>query len=202
MSPSDLSFDESTHTYRYQGVVVVSVTKVLDGWSNMDRLPADVLYAAGRRGSLVHEATELDDEGDLNEAWADEVGVMGYVTAWRRFRREHEFEPTLIEAPVFHAVNRYAGRLDRFGVMLWPYKRTRRREETLIDIKSGAGNPTHPLQTAAYGAAMGHRGRRLCVYLNEDGYYIATEHANLYADLADWLSCLRHFRWRQRNNLG
>lgn len=194
-----LAFEPDSHTYRYHGRVVPSVTQVLESWSTMRNLPPELLAIAGRRGHLVHEATELDDHDDLNEAWAESVGVLGHVRGWRRFRREHEFEPVAIEYRVYSSEHRFAGTLDRFGPMRWPGARNRASLDALIDIKSGVSDPTHCMQTAGYAGPIGHRGPRGCVYLHPDGTYDLQPHAVGTGDWIDFLACLRHYRWKERH---
>jgi hypothetical protein len=196
-----LEFEPEEHVYKFDGVVVPSVTGIIELWSEVAKLPAEILIPAGIRGSRVHLATELDDEGDLNEEWAEEVGMMGYVLGWRKFKRDHGLVTEAREQRIYHPLHRYAGTLDVLGKMLWPVGRIRRECRTLLDIKSGVKDPTHAMQTAGYSAPIGHRGKRGCVYLTEDGKYELEEHPSNNHDWADFLACKRQYDFNKKHGL-
>jgi len=201
-----LTFDEPSHTYRWDGTVVPSVTQILAGWSPIAHLAPEILEAGRVRGTIVHQLTEYADEDDVDEAWCAENGYLGYVKAWLKFRLEHEFEPLLTEERVYHPLHRYAGTLDRLGRMRQVVGRQLRRvDNALVDIKSGVKDPTHLMQTAAYAAAVDpkrhHLIPRFCVYLRADGTYGLDEATNHAGDWSDFLACARHHHWRQRNGI-
>ena len=62
----------------------------------------------------MHEATQFDDEGDLDGSTL-EPELLPYVEAWRKFRRECHLVIALIEQPIHSPKYRYAGTPDRFG---------------------------------------------------------------------------------------
>lgn len=111
-----LTFDAAIHTYTWDGEPVPLVTQILRPISGYDGVPEDVLAFAAERGTAIHEATELDDANDLDEASIDPQ-IAGYVEAWRAFRRESRFMPIASEGRVFHPDNRYAGTFDALGVL-------------------------------------------------------------------------------------
>ena len=51
------------------------------------------------RGTAIHEATALDDKGDLDESTVDPA-VKPYLDGWRLFRREMEPQFLTIEEKV------------------------------------------------------------------------------------------------------
>ena len=84
-------FDDGTHTYKVNGLVVPGVTSLLQiGGFIQSRWFAD---AARWRGSNVHIACMYDDLGTLDEDSEDGKGrlkpIEGYLDAWRRFKREY-----------------------------------------------------------------------------------------------------------------
>lgn len=186
-----LTFDEATHTYRLDGVVIPSTTQVLSlaGLVDLSQIDPARLAAASRRGSAVHLATEYDDLGDLDEASVTDE-VRPYLAAWRRFRADAGFVPELIEHRVVHVGHRYAGTIDRVGVL------KRRRE--IVDLKSGTTQPTHGLQLAAYDMALTDpdepRGR-MTVQLRRDGTYRVHRYDNPH-DRATFIACARVAHWK------
>lgn len=198
-APPDLVFHPASHTYVWAGAIVPSVTQVLACWSTIAQLPAHILEPAAERGVMVHEATTLYDEGDLNAEWAEAAGIAGYVLAWHRFRTAFRFEPRYTEKLVLCPKLRYAGTFDNYGEAhsgsAW--------YPLLLDKKSGDSDPTHPLQLAAYANAAGelHSCRRATVYLHDDGKFDYEEHRSP-EHWIDFLACLRHYRWKERYGVG
>lgn len=109
----------------------------------------DIRDEAGRRGSTVHELTELYDQG-LEVSLMDANGFIGYkLMEWAMFERYVEFRSlhqfTIIQSEMNIVSNKlgYAGTLDRLIEM--------NGENILIDIKtSGSIWPSYWLQLAAY----------------------------------------------------
>jgi hypothetical protein len=184
--------DEDTHTYSVDGRVVPGVTRVLEPLCSWEHVPPDVLERKGQLGTAVHLATHFDDKGTLDEAsLSDEV--LGYVEAWRRFRREKRPTILLSERKVFHESPAFAGTLDREMAL--------EGELTIGDIKSGVKHRVHGVQLAAYALARKHEAgwatfpRRLGIYLAPDGRY----ELELYTRANDYpmfLSMLNLANWR------
>jgi len=178
MDAAALHFDATTHTYTVGGRVLPSVTQVLHPLSQFARWSDDWLAAAAERGRQVHEATQFFDEDDLDEG-SVAPDIAGYLAAWKAFRRDYDFTPLLVERRVWHPRLGYAGTLDRYGAWTETQGRRRVRVTGLIDIKSGAADPTHGPQTAAYLEAArlaepdvaAAARRRAAVYLRANGKY-------------------------------
>lgn len=172
---SVLSFDEPTHTYRFGGQVVPSVTSILSPLTDFSRVPPHVLQAAADFGKAVHRACELDDLGELDETTLDDA-LLPYLQAWRKFSAEHDVQWEQIERPVYHATMRYAGTPDRFGKV--------NGRPAVVDIKSTAQlYPSVGPQLAAYANALQNPyADRIAVQLKADGTYVAKP----YKDPTDW----------------
>lgn len=189
-----LEFDGSTHTYRWDGVVVPSVTQILDSvLREYEGIPPDVLRAAQERGTYVHEATEWDDLGELDFPALDPV-LAPYVLAWRDFRAQFDFRPTWIERQLYSPAYRYAGTCDRIG--------TAAGKPWLLDIKSGALVPQSvgPQTAAYYECALAEKlitrhTKRYCVHLRSDGTFRLHRCKND-TDFSVFLSCLNIHNWR------
>jgi hypothetical protein len=172
-----LTFDEASHTYRINGLVVPGVTSILKPLTDFDSVPAGVLQAASEFGTAVHLACELDDLGELDDATLDPA-LVPYLAAWRKFIAEHRVEWELIEARVYNKTLRYAGTVDRCGYVNGAW--------AVVDIKSTAQlYPSVGPQLAAYaGAIDGSFGlsQRFAVQLKGDGTYTLKQ----YTDPTDW----------------
>jgi hypothetical protein len=166
-----LEFDAATHTYRLDGELVPSVTTVLKsvGLVEYSHIPQDVLQAAAHRGTAVHYALELLDRGELDYESLD-PSIEFYVKAYGRFCAESGFIPAHIEYRVFHGLHRYAGTLDRTGVLDGAL--------TVLDFKTGLVLPGHAVQLAAYAncLVMPRRFRRIALQLCGDGTYRVHEY--------------------------
>lgn len=172
---SGLTFDEATHTYRYNGVIVPGVTTILSPLTDFSRVPPYILRAAADFGTAVHLACELDDLGDLDEGVLDPA-LVPYLAAWRKFSADHDVKWDLIEHQVHHKTMNYAGTLDRLGLV--------DGLSTVLDIKSSAQlYPSVGPQLSAYQQASDRATvQRMAVQLKGDGTYVA----KTYTDPTDW----------------
>ncbi len=191
-------FDPERHQYTdTEGNAYPSVTTILKPWSPISKVPEWVLAQGRERGELVHLATEMDDLGTLDEDSLP-AEVLGYLDAWRKFRREWTFSPTLVEKRFINKKLGYAGTLDRCGFGCKPARK--KDLHILLDIKTGLRDPTHGPQTAAYAEAMPSRvDLRLTVYLRPDDYEVE-EHTSL-GDWSTFMAALQWHRWRTTHNL-
>jgi hypothetical protein len=161
-----LTFDATTHTYRFEGRVIPSVTQCLKtaGVIDYSMIPQDVLQRAAIRGTAVHKACELWDLDTLDESSLDaEVGA--YLEGYKAFLRDTGFQPARIEERIFHPQYRYAGTLDRTGTL--------KGQLVLVDFKTGIMLDGHRAQLAAYSMAlpMPRRYRRFGLQLTSEGGY-------------------------------
>lgn len=186
-------FDEETHTYTLDGKILPSITQAISAAGLVD---ANWYTALGRfRGSAVHSATQLHDEDDLDESSLDEVygfepgELEAYLEQWRKFREDYEFEPTLIEKPLFHHVHLYAGKPDRAGFV----KFNGRRTKCVVEIKTGASIGATREQTAAQVNLLEGSATftRFELRVTQERYKL-TEHPlrELGRDFASFLACV------------
>jgi hypothetical protein len=191
MTPQ-LTFDPARHCYFFNGSRVPNVTNVLQaaGLLDYDFLSSEQreLYLA--RGRAVHLAAQQHDEGSLAEESVS-ADTLGYLRAWRRFRRDYAFQPLLIEHRVFNPQYRYAGTLDRVGGI-------RDGTEIIADLKTGIAPHAARFQLAAYAACLPHprTRRRRCVELHGDGTYrvIGFATSDYLRDFEVFAAALRDFR--------
>jgi hypothetical protein len=194
-----LEFDAATHTYRLDGQVIPNVTSILQSsglLGDYTMIQPDVLEAAARRGTAVHFALELLDHGELDRASIDPA-LEGYVAAYERFLVESRFIPAHIEHRVFHGIHRYAGTLDRTGLLA--------ETMTVLDIKTGPILPGHALQLAAYANClkMPRRFRRIALQLCGDGTYRAHEFplGQMSHDIELFVAALSCYRFKHQEGV-
>jgi hypothetical protein len=193
---SVVAFDEATHTYRVGGVIVPSVTTILDAVLG-DGFNHNA--AAAAFGTNVHKAVALDIRGRLDLVALDPA-LVPYVDGARKFLRDTEFAVIASEHIVYSASPRYCGTLDLAG-----YMRGGRRF-AVIDFKSGGMPATAGPQTAAYAEAYTSLREGRIGMNNADRYAVMLNARGGYAlvplnDPADWslfVSCLNVFNWKAK----
>jgi hypothetical protein len=141
-----LAFDEATHTYTWNGVIVPSVTQILKPLTDYGMIPADKLEVARMKGVAVHKMVELHAKGDLDEETLPEW-MRPVLISWEKFVADTGFEIIYAETQVYNPAYGYAGTFDLYGRM--------RDGLALIDVKrSFLAGPVIGLQLAGYHAAM------------------------------------------------
>lgn len=191
-----LEFDKESHTYRYAGIPLPSVTQVLDPLLELEGIPKHLLEAARLFGTHVHEACHLLVRGELDWSSLDPA-LVPYIVGAKRFLEESGMVVIASELRVTGIAGgvHCAGTLDIVGVL--------RNHECVIDWKSTATIPkTVGLQTAAYERFYrmqrgGPQRKRYCVQLREGDYRL-----HVLNDPADWnyfLSALNIHHWRHKH---
>lgn len=194
-----LTFDPVAHKYFWNGDPVPSVTTLLAPLYDFSFVDPEVLKAKGMLGTAVHLACELHDQDNLDVESVDPA-VLPFLDAWIKFRAERDFTPTLTEQQVYHPQLRYAGTLDRTGML--------DKKMGVIDIKTGASTPVHGMQLAAYSEALRadptwdgpKQLTRWIVQLKADGTYAAAQ----YTDTADWsafVGLINLAAWKRKHNI-
>lgn len=170
--PSEIIFDEERHIYVVDGEIVPSVTQVMQPLyaARYAGIPESTLRRAADRGTQVHAVCELIDGGvmpDLEPFGND----AGYVEAYLRFVDEQKPEWTDIERLVFHEEKRYAGRLDRAGLL--------GGKRIIADIKTSSEvHDDAAIQMWAYRHALGEEGEApalVVIHLKKNGEYRVVE---------------------------
>jgi hypothetical protein len=188
-------FDAAAHRYYLGGVRLPNVTAVLQNAGLIDYgfLSVEDRARSMERGRRVHQATHDDDNHSLAEE-SISGDLLGYVEAWRNFRRDYGFVPRLIEHRVCNRQYGYAGTLDRVGSV-------RDGSEFLVDLKTGAAPAAVAIQLSAYSACLAHPRTRLrrCVELHEDSTYkvIPYQTSDYQRDFNEFLAALETFRTKE-----
>lgn len=187
-----LEFDPDLHEYRVNGRRVPGVTEVLRAGGLID----DRWFTteSAWRGSAIHMACQLDDEGTLNPKSVD-PSISGELEAYRRFKWEMNFEPQEIEVPHCGLIGgmEVAGRPDRTGILF--------KNQVVLDLKSGVVSRATALQLAAYSALTGIPGR-VAVRLFPEGRYSVEQFfvRDRLRDLRQFQAALTTWWWVHRED--
>jgi len=157
--PAKLIFiPEPDHCYTYDGRQFVSVTQALTMTGFIDS--KWFTQESRDRGTYVHEATVMIDEGTLN--WdALHPDLVPYCRAYEWLIGIAGFKVLASEMRVAHPQYLYAGTLDRIGEL--------NGKLVLIDIKSGGVSAWAALQTAAYADCFSEPMERYALCLPSNG---------------------------------
>jgi hypothetical protein len=197
---NELTFDENKHEYKFDGIIIPSVTQIIgDIFPISDFISKDLLKEKADLGKKIHSTTELYDRGTLDVDKLHPI-LKAYLDSWVKFRKDFNVQFDLdsfseqIETLLYHSVYKFAGRVDRIPFV--------DKERCIIDIKSGMEQKTHALQTAAYAMLANQLldrkfkiKKRYAVYLSETGYKVI-EHKNT-NDENVFLSCLTIYNYRR-----
>jgi hypothetical protein len=191
-----LTFDEDTHTYWWETesakVRVPSVTEIMKATGISKGKPPYVSWAdwykAQRRGSSVHQITEILDRGlEPDMSMVDEDiydDVCNMVDAWERFKIDYDVEIIEVEQSAVYLDHKqgvgayplFAGTVDRvYDRVCEIWGKTR----FLMDIKTSSSLREEVLiQTGLYDLML-NIGRTDAVHLKKDGKYSLWETTDL-----------------------
>lgn len=163
-----LRFFEEGHVYELDGERIPCVSDLLRFLHReiYSDAPVWAMEAAAERGKSVHQAAEdLDRNGEAETS----EEYLGYVSAYAEFIRQHPHAWEMIETHIFHPELRYAGTVDRFGVL--------DGKTALVDIKTTytVYKPLCAAQLNLYRLALEARGtivqEMYILHLKKDGRY-------------------------------
>jgi hypothetical protein len=167
---AQVTFDSEQHVYSLGSQALPHVTGVLKATGVIDTRWYQQLHAD--RGSAVHTATVLLDDNRLDQASVD-PRIRGYLDAYLLFMAVTEADWQHTEHIVYSQLYRYAGRLDRAGVVGWGGTLSNR--PWVVDIKTGQPQRWARLQLAGYAQALreetGKVYQRATLWLRVDGSY-------------------------------
>lgn len=187
--PPTLRFEKEGHRYHLGERELISVTTVLAEAGLVD----DRFYTeeAAQRGTYVHLALELLDQGKLSDE-AIEPAYRPYILAYQRFCELTWPVWSHLEHRLYDDVLGYAGTLDRAGVL------TSNGQKFVIDIKTGSVPRWAGLQTAAYRRCLPepHTWKRAALQLKADGTFSLCECTER-SDERTFLSALTLALWKR-----
>jgi len=159
-----LTFTEKDHSYKLDGLKLVSVTQVLKeaGLSDFSKVNPELLERAANFGTAVHKAIQLSVKGTLDMESLD-TSLLPYLDQWRAFCEDFRYSPKEMEYQVFNKALGVAGAIDHLGYI--------KQESTLVDIKTGHLKGADLVQACAY-AYLYPVGRVLILYLTDNTYKV------------------------------
>lgn len=158
-----ITYDESKHIYKMDGIKIPSVTQVLKFAGEIN----DRWYAPGsaQLGTYLHAACTVIDKFILTaENYSDDEDNYQRLQAWEKFKAETKVQFLEIEKKYVSKKYLFAGTPDR--VCMFP------QGKAIIDIKRGASASWHGLQLNAYRLLVDPEIKILCtVRPKENGKY-------------------------------
>ena len=175
------TFEDSTHTYRLDGRVIPSVSKIMEPLSSAvyGGVNPSVLASAAYRGTVIHEA--IENYITFGEEVIDRE-YAGYFDAFRDWHDKYSPKAILIEERMYHPMLFYAGTLDlvcQIGEDL-----------CLVDYKSSskAIDKNYRVQLEAYRKMLEYKGyyitKKMVLHLKNIGKY--EEHIYPVQDAEAW----------------
>lgn len=169
----ELTFDESHHTYKVNGVYLPSVTTVMKPLSSefYKGIDEGVLDIAASRGTAVHNAIENFVRFEIKDIAPE---FDGYFQAFLRWWDDYKPVPIANESRVYHKYMRYAGTADMPCVV--------NNLVTCVDFKTSAtlAEMLVRVQLEAYSKAFDSQGfpfqNKMAVQLKKDGSYKVEEY--------------------------
>lgn len=195
-----LTFDESSHTYRWHGSPVPNVTRVLGPLTDYGMVKPEVLETARQKGVAVHKMVELWAKDDLEVSTLPEW-MQPVLVQWLKFVEDTGLVVLASEKKVFHPMLAYAGTFDLRVTM------RSKSGQGIVDIKrSFLAGDVIGLQTAAYAEAENVcnpqtvRDNRIAwrgaLKLREDGSYRYQPYADP-SDFSVFTTALIHYKTGQ-----
>ena len=195
----DIQIDEAHHYWLDGKIQIPSVTQILQalGISNFSMVPEALLDRSINYGNAVHDMTAYWDRGTLNLEALDKQ-LFPVLEQWKKFLRDYsvKLDPNFIECIVYCQKFKFAGTPDRVCII--------NGKNIVLDIKTGASNPNHAIQLAAYQLALKEEGLKIhgrwAIYLSTDKYKI--EVFKNPSDTSVFLSALNIWNWKKNKKNG
>lgn len=176
-----LEFDDPTHTYRLDGLIIPSVSAIMAPLSRAkySGISERTLERAADKGTAVHNSIENWIKFGIEDIPSEHIGYFkAFQDWWDRFK------PVVVgsEIRICHPLMRYGGTADLVAYI--------EDELTLVDYKSTyvVSDMTCGVQLEAYAQALASMGikvqRKKILHLKKDGQYVFLNYpAN---DMARW----------------
>lgn len=163
-----LDFEDSTHTYRFDGMEVPSVSSILKPLVNekYGGISAKTLNNAANKGTSVHNSIENWIKFGFEDVNPEH---RGYFDAFKKWWNEKHPVVVASEARVFHKTMWYAGTVDLLAYL--------DSDLVLIDFKNtyATNDMTWQVQLEGYDKALESQGiqvdGKMILHLKKDGTY-------------------------------
>ena len=195
---SDFTFEKESHIYKLNGIVLPSITQILqaEGFTDLSKIPPRVLEASRLFGSASHRACELLDKGSLDFSTLSEH-LLPIIVGWKAFKLDNKiFKFLAIEQPMYSKVWKFAGTPDR----VYQVNKT---QSDIYEIKTTSGlYPSNGLQLAGQEILVEENYKlkvrnRWVVQLDDTGIPKVTPYKDK-SDRTVFLSSINIFKWKER----
>lgn len=164
----ELTFEEQTHTYRLDGVIIPSVSAVMEPLSRSTyrRVDDKTLDKAANKGSSVHSSIEFFINYGVEDVNPAHKGYFDAFLDWWNLRKP---EVVGCENYVYHKIYRYGGTVDLLAYI--------DGKLTLVDFKTTSAllEKTCGVQLEAYAQALKNHGieveQKMILHLKKTGKY-------------------------------
>ena len=151
-----LTFDETTHSYFWNGAKVPGVTSILADFIQVEIggsqhhvhrhsghvIPSHIMEEAAAKGTDIHEGCRIIANGGIDWSALDGAYV-GPLKQFEKWREEYKPQILFTECPFYSVRYGYAGTIDIIAMI--------GRTLSFIDVKTGDSDSVGP-QLAAYEA--------------------------------------------------
>jgi hypothetical protein len=202
-----LAFDPIEHRYSLDGHEFPGVTRIIRSAGLMGDT-SHYTPESRERGSETHKAIHFHNEGDLDPATLD-PRVQPYFEAYLRFEAESRKSSFAAELVMAHPALGYAGTVDDLAWLLGGGNLCQ------IDYKTGALQPWHWIQLAAYAELVRVNARHLglaerelpgdmavCCLAADGRYHLKPESARPFGRREAWgffVSALNSWNFRKEH---
>lgn len=164
----ELTFDDAIHRYRLNGVMVPSVTQLMEPLSATEygTVSERVLKQAAERGTSVHNSIKDFIRYGINTVNED---FAGYMDAFETWWDKAKPEAIGTEVRIYHKIMRYAGTLDLIAMI--------DGKVTLVDYKTTSRviSKNCRVQLEGYSLALASHGieveQKAILHLTKDGAF-------------------------------
>lgn len=190
----NVTFEAETHTYRLDGVVVPSVTQIIQaaGLSGLENVNPDLLERNAAFGNAVHKAVELQCRGTLDIGSVDDP-VKPYLKAWGKFVADFNYVSFEQEFRGVDKAIRVGFTIDNIGYI--------NGQTVIIDLKTGTMKSSDIIQSCAYGKLYPTK-RIMLVYLKEEDYKsLEIKGADRRKGESIFMNCLSIYNYKKQEGL-
>lgn len=202
---ADLTLDEKTHTYFWNGKKVPSVNQVIDsaGFKNYEVrcgqcdtqihsfVSDEIMERASEFGKSVHRGCELICHDELD--WSSISPLLKpYLEGCQKFLEDNDVTIFRTEMMNYSEKFNCAGTLDAYGYL------EKEKKRVILDWKSGKKSKKNRLQLAGYSAIYDPTAIRIAVYLGpeyENNY--SRERFESDEDLDAFKAALEIAKWKR-----
>jgi CRISPR/Cas system-associated exonuclease Cas4 (RecB family) len=184
----NLVFIPETHEYRYNDMVVPSVSAIIR------RFFTPPLNKNGMElGTYVHDTVRLWLDNNLNVETLS-PGLSDYLQQFQAFVAATAFKVEGHDVPFYHPLLKYAGTPDLWGAM--------NTHRLVIDIKTGDPQKWHQLQVAAYASLLAANGLApecaALLYLSPSSHRLVVLQRGAAEEAATiWIAIRRLYTWAE-----